>query len=190
MASQGPNSAGTGANQSPGPGNDALGAWTTPGNLVSSNDSYAQSGSSGSSHIDLGAKLVIGGSITGDNKAVGTDIPSADTYLSYGSSSDLWGTTPTAAQVNGSDFGLAFAVTSTGGSGSNWLLATNFGFTIPDGSTIDGIIAEVECKDPDNQTNVDHVRITVHYTEGGGGFIPFPRPRGMRAGMSVLSGGM
>lgn len=174
MASEGPLSPGTTANVSPGPGNDALTFWGSTANITSSNNTYARTdNTSGSNHIDLGAKLIKGGTISGSNLAVGTAIPNgsgAETYLSYGSSTNLWGLSLSDTDVNASTFGFAFAVRSTGGSGSEWLTATNFGFAIPSGATIDGVVAEVECyHDAGVYSYVDHVRITVYYTAGGGG---------------------
>ncbi len=61
----------------------------------------------GSSYDNV-IQLIIGGSQTGNNKKVAGEWPASPGWSgSYGSSSDKWGTTPTAAQVNGSDFGVA-----------------------------------------------------------------------------------
>jgi hypothetical protein len=52
-------------------------------------------------------QLIVGGSRTGNNKAVGGSWPGSATNADYGSSSDLWGLTPTPAQINASNFGVA-----------------------------------------------------------------------------------
>lgn len=55
------------------------------------------------------------GTGTGDNKAAtGTNYPISGGYASvtYGGSTDLWGTTWTAAEVNGTGFGLLFSMES------------------------------------------------------------------------------
>lgn len=173
MASEGPRSPATGANVT---GVGTL-AWSNPGNIVSSNNvratrnmdtgttNYLQGTNFGFSIPDgatidgivveweLGAafsddfgwaydaqvRLVKGGSIVGDNKArpSSSKWPATDAYVSYGSSSDLWGTTWTPADISASNFGAAIAATGT-----------ELG---------------------PEQATVDHVRITVYYTEGGGG---------------------
>lgn len=67
---------------------------------------------SGSGTIrDSDVMLVQAGSIGGTDKAAtATNWPSSDAYATYGSSSDLWGRTWTAAQINASNFGVAIYV--------------------------------------------------------------------------------
>ncbi len=95
MASQGPLSAGTGANQT---GVGAI-AWSNPGNIVSSNNTRAT------------------------------------------------------AQTNGL-------------SQTNYLKGTNFGFSIPSGSTIDGIIVEVERMKSGTGTSVKDYNIKIVKSDG------------------------
>lgn len=54
-----------------------------------------------------------------------------------------------------------YAVFSTGPEGgvSHYLKATNFGFSIPTGSTINGILVEIEAKRPAGTAGFDNVRI-------------------------------
>lgn len=62
-------------------------------------------------------KLVKGGSVVGNNNASATIWPSVtDVLVTYGSSSDLWGTTWTAADVNATDFGAVLSATNAVGS--------------------------------------------------------------------------
>jgi hypothetical protein len=81
--------------------------------------------SSGSvTQVDNIAKLVIGGSQAGNNKAdtVNTlpyesnarTIGGSTWFRVYGGAADKWGLTPTAAQVNAADFGFAWRVYSNG----------------------------------------------------------------------------
>ncbi len=66
----------------------------------------------GSSGIveDNGLQIMKGGVLVGPNKSqYGIDWPLTDTYVSYGSSTDLWGTTWTPADINASDFGVSLA---------------------------------------------------------------------------------
>ncbi|MEJ8843255.1 hypothetical protein WG954_12770 [Lacibacter sp. H375] len=63
----------------------------------------------GASVRDHTLRLVKNGSIVGTNKAnTSTNWTGSATTITYGSSSDLWGTTWTPADVNDEDFGLAF----------------------------------------------------------------------------------
>ena len=55
-------------------------------------------------------KLVKGGTIEGDNKALGDNWPSSDVYSSYGSNSDLWGLSWDVADINAIDFGIVISV--------------------------------------------------------------------------------
>jgi hypothetical protein len=56
--------------------------------------------------------LIVGGSITGSNKATATTWPSTDQTVVYGTSSDLWGLTPTVSQINASNFGVVLQAQS------------------------------------------------------------------------------
>lgn len=58
-------------------------------------------------------KLVIGGVISGTNHSDATLMSLTDTLYSLGNDNDLWGLTPTAAQVNASDFGCALGFRGT-----------------------------------------------------------------------------
>lgn len=174
MASEGPRSAGSGADNS-GVGTQT---WSNPTNITSSNDSRATvtvspapqishylvssahgftipGGSTingivveierstgaqfGSFGRDNRVRIVKGGAIGATDKASASEWPeSTDATASYGSSSDLWGETWTAADINDSGFGAALAVTNTG--------------------AVDSV-----------SMRVDHMRITVYYTAAAGG---------------------
>ena len=58
---------------------------------------------------DLTVQLLKAGSLVGSNKASSTGWSTSKTTVGYGSSSDLWGTTWTPADLNASNFGLRFA---------------------------------------------------------------------------------
>lgn len=174
MSSQGPNSGGTFAD-----GGEVVGLqWTNPGNAAASDNSYATKicSTSGSSSntlqatnfgfsipsgatingitveierksnrgsptlVDASVKLIKGGTVSGTDKASASTWPTADAYATYGSSSDLWGLTLTDSDVNASNFGVSLRVKQSPTGGK--LTAT---------------------------ANVDHIRITVTYTGGGGG---------------------
>lgn len=68
--------------------------------------------------IDYAVRLMKGGVIgTTDRSAAGSWLI-ADTTSTYGSGSDLWGTTWTPAQVNASDFGFAIVAQDAGAGGA------------------------------------------------------------------------
>lgn len=169
MASQGPNSPGTLANDA----SVGVEAWSFPSFAGNSDNSYANqallsltysnylkstnfgfsipSGATIDGIIveiekrdsiylsqDSTVKLVKGGTIVGTNKSLLGSWTNVDSYYTYGSSSDLWGTTWTDSDINASDFGVV-----------------------------------INAYNPSFKSNaylyIDHVRITVHYTSGGGG---------------------
>lgn len=69
--------------------------------------------SSNSSSIrDFNVRLVKGGSVVGENRAKQTYWPTSEIWESYGSVTDLWGTTWTPADINASNFGVALSVTN------------------------------------------------------------------------------
>lgn len=118
--------------------------WNNPSNAVSSNDSHATTASIlGAGNVTVNARIVKGDSIGSTNRGPQA-FTTTDSTKTFGSSSDLWGETWTVADINASDFGSAIvcSISVT----SDYLKATDFGFTIPSGSTIDGIVVNVEGK--------------------------------------------
>jgi hypothetical protein len=68
---------------------------------------------------DNTVKLVIGGSVTGNNKAATTTKwPTSEAAASYGGAADKWGLTPTVDNVNGTDFGVVLAANIYGAAGA------------------------------------------------------------------------
>lgn len=113
---------------------------------------------------DATVELLKGGVAVGSNKAVGAFLP-MNAVLTYGGSSDLWGTTWTPADINGSGFGMevnfafinftAFIRVSTitititysvpaGTTFTDYLEGTNFGFGLSSANTISGVLVEVK----------------------------------------------
>lgn len=75
---------------------------------------------SGSSGLkDNEVKIIKANSITGTDHASNSTWPNNAAYATYGSNSDLWGTTWTAADINSSQFGVALSVQRSSGSGNN-----------------------------------------------------------------------
>ena len=166
--------------------------WTNPSNATASDNSDAVADSNDNSSLyttweDYLVKLVDEtGSIVGDNKSSNTELDSSDTYRAYGGSTDKWGETLSVSDINDSDFGVVFQTTrdetETPSEFSEYLKATNFGFSITAGSTINGIEVRVEQSReriniggggmppvPDDyreRAYVDHIQIKVYYTEG------------------------
>lgn len=174
MAVIGPNNPGTAVD------NSSIGTltWSVPSNIVSSNNLYATftTNTVNNSHylkatnfgfsVPSGAtingitveierkashslttrrindnivRLVVGGVVSGNNYAVVTNWPTTEAYFSYGGSSDLWGLSLTDTDINDSTFGVVLSVTTTA---SGKIIVS---------------------------PSVDHIRITVTYTSGGGG---------------------
>lgn len=67
----------------------------------------------GGTVADSNIRLMIGGSFTGNNKSAGASWAGSDQTDSFGGSSDLWGTTPAAADVKTNDttFGVGISAT-------------------------------------------------------------------------------
>ena len=130
--------------------------------------------------IENSIRIVKGGTIQGDDKSTAALLPYTDTYISYGASDNLWDLSWTPANINASDFGIVYSVKSNlTGHTSHYLKATNFGFSIPEGATINGILVEIEQKYDSgilasHWPEVDHIRITVYYTEAPTIIGPFP----------------
>ena len=75
---------------------------------------YVDSGGGGGINESI-VQLFKGGVVVGSNKSTGATLPLALTTVSYGGSSDLWGTTWTPAEINASNFAAVFVVSSIGG---------------------------------------------------------------------------
>lgn len=167
MATQGPLSPGTMADDA------TVGtvAWTNPDNAKVSDNVYATADLVYGQDYYKTVQLVIGGSVVGTNPVTplttSTPITDDNSYISYGGSTNLFGNSISPSQVNSSDFGVVFQATSHDGTtDSHYLKATNFGFTIPTGATINGVLVETAAYNigMNGITSVDHIRITVYYT--------------------------
>ncbi|MBS2016300.1 MAG: hypothetical protein JST00_25680 [Deltaproteobacteria bacterium] len=79
-----------------------------------------RSSSAGLATTDYAVRLVKGTQIlsAADNKAAPGTWPVGETTVTYGGPTDLWGSTWTPAEVNAGGFGVAFAVTYTGSTGT------------------------------------------------------------------------
>lgn len=120
----------------------------------------------GTDVVDDLVQLVVGGSLVGDDKSSATAWPTVDAVSNYGGATDLWGLTPTRTQLVASDFGVEIRATKgtsitdrvasidhvtitvhyDTNETSDYLDVQGFGFAIPTGATIDGIIVTIERK--------------------------------------------
>jgi hypothetical protein len=82
---------------------------------------------------DYSVRLVRNGVVTGNNKASASHWTTAENYHSYGGSNDIWGVAWTPADINSSNFGIAFSANING-----------LAMLIPN-------------------VRIDHIRITVYY---------------------------
>jgi hypothetical protein len=72
-----------------------------------------QNSTTGTSISDNVVQLIKGGSVVGTNNASSTEWPtSSSSTATYGGTSELWGTTWTAAEINASNFGVALSAIS------------------------------------------------------------------------------
>lgn len=85
---------------------------------------------------DNTVRLYKAGVLTGANRAVGGNWPSAPTYFTYGGPADLWGTTWLPADINNSTFGMGISANLFTGLASLFI-----------------------------GSNVDHVRIQVYFDD-------------------------
>lgn len=98
-------------------------------------------GSSPNGVRDSRIRIIKGGTVQSTDLAdTSTWWPGTDTYVGYGSPTELWGTTWTDTDINSSNFGVAISAYCNGIPGKLFSRAW-----------------------------VDHVRIVVYYTVGGGG---------------------
>lgn len=86
-------------------------------------------GGCSSTVTDTIVKLVKGGTVVGNNKASATSWPTSDTVASYGSTSDLWGTTWSVSEINNSGFGVVLSAERSSG-GDRILSVDNMTITV------------------------------------------------------------
>lgn len=77
----------------------------------------------GSSIKDNNVSIIKGGSITGTNHASSASWTGSDVSVTYGSSTDNWGTTWTPADINAGNFGVAFSAKLASGLAGLFLTA-------------------------------------------------------------------
>lgn len=97
-----------------------LPAGATIGGIAVEIERKSNYNSSPAQSFDHVVSLIVGGAVTGNNKAAtSTAWGTSDATITYGGSSDKWGLSPGAADINASDFGVAFEVRINSGGGIN-----------------------------------------------------------------------
>jgi hypothetical protein len=157
-------------------GAEGGGVWTTPENFTADDTNYAvrTPGPDGAYSNFNVVKLIIGGSVVGNNYATGS-VTATETYYTFGDETNKWGLAPTAAQVNASDFGICLQMIGFN-EFTNTLSLTGFTMGIPAEAVIDGIKVEIKGKYITTRMGstvyMNCARITVYYTESAGSTSP------------------
>jgi MSHA biogenesis protein MshQ len=122
--------------------------------------------------LDNAMQLVKGGVIQATNLATGTNIPNgggafapAPTQFIYGSSSNLWGNTWTAADINSANFGAAFAAQRGGFATTQQAgvdaMPITVNYTLPAGPTV----VSINLASPNPTTPAASVSWTVTFSQ-------------------------
>lgn len=126
--------------------------WATPSNATGACDAVYSKASfaSGADIKDYIISIVKSNDVIGStNKASGSVWSLSNTVSTYGTgTTDLWGENWSYSDINSGKFGVVLsAERSTGTPITNYLKARNFGFTIPSGTTIQGISVAISKKE-------------------------------------------
>ena len=125
--------------------------------------------------LDNSVQLIKGGTIGSNDASSSSAWGSTLATSTYGGSGNLWGNGWNVSDINASNFGVAISAKGTGFSAASlksfYLEATNFGFSIPTGSTINGITVKIKkaavasCDGTSHIcAGIDTINITVDYT--------------------------
>jgi len=103
----------------------------------------SRASSAGTSLEDANIQMLKAGATTGINKAVGTDWTTSQVLATYGSATDLWGTTWTADDVNNTGFGVTLSAFNKHGSLAITALVDYMSITV--NYTLPGTTTAVNC---------------------------------------------
>lgn len=140
--------------------------WNSLTSITVSDDIRSSAGVGGGgcgSPVVNSVKVVKAGVVGGSDKSTSQAVSSSDATITFGTSADLWGNTLTSTDVNASNFGFAFSG-AAGAQLTDYLTATNFGFSIPAGATINGIEATTEVRCVTSTYGMDYMSMRVTYT--------------------------
>ena len=137
-------------------------AWTDINNIKVDDGTVASASGCGS--VFSSVRLVKGGNIAGTDLADAETLTSTLSEFGFGGSSEMWGLSWEASDINAIGFGAV--VSFLGSSVSNYAKATDFNFTIPPSSVINGIevIFTARAVALGSQAALDVVKISVYYT--------------------------
>lgn len=176
MATQGPSIAGIGID------NSAVGtiAWSNPGNITGS-VSFASAILGVSATVsDISVKIVKAGVISGTNQSSSQNVPTnaiSSTY-SWGSNSNLWGTSLSASDINDSNFGFSISYADGIGTQTHYVQGSSFGFSLPAVATISGLTLNISATGTFNAKSgqvsifVKNMQVTVTYIRSFGNKTP------------------
>jgi hypothetical protein len=150
-------------------------AWTNPNNIKIDDGTQAYTLLAPLSDINFTDNMVsiikADGSTGSANYKEVSLWPASWAVSTYGDATNKWSETWTPANINNSNFGVAISVISSELAVSNTLKVTNFGFSIPETATIDGIIVYLEKRNRTttripiaSYAEVDVIHIKVYYT--------------------------
>ena len=147
---------------------DSIGTtdWFLTDNILASDDFRAFSGTGASTCTNTvtDVRLVVAGSIAGDDRAGNEAFNTLDTTVALGGAADLWGVSLSPDDVNATDFG--YGVSFTGQSAtSKYIVATGFDLAIPTNATIDGVEVSFEGGCSSASVRMDYMSLKVYYTE-------------------------
>ncbi len=164
-------------------------AWSNPDYARTEDSSYATVNLFAvlQAPVDYSVRIVKGGVITGDDLATFSKLPglkflpfsrkykwkqerASEIDIHYGGSTSLWGETWTPKDINDAGFGFVYSVFGPDYDKlSHYLKASNFGFSIPEEATIDGIEAIVTCFQnisSAEDVKVNYMQIKVYSPQG------------------------
>lgn len=164
-----------------GPGGRSLWDTTSKTNTIAIIDS-ADTAVCVDYNVNIFKALVASGT---DMKKAGNWVKDTLTNYTYGSSTDLWGTTLTADDVNAFNFGVGVSAQGTGNITYQGVFY-QAGFTIPPGSIINGVVFTIDKRFYYSSSagklyaNLANPYITVYYT-------PMPAIKGVSSLTGVSS---
>ena len=140
------------------------------------NAGAANVGSSVGGTEDSIVKIIKSNGDLGSTNKAKDDWQSSKATSTYGGSEDLWDETWSATDINNSNFGVALKVDFYDDyewTNTRTIKATNFGFEIPSGATINGIEVTIKKScDGEFRAYIYYIEITIHYELSKTG--PFP----------------
>jgi hypothetical protein len=114
-------------------------------------------------------RLIKGGTVGSTDRAVANAWQSTPTTTVYGGPSDLWGESWSRSDINSSNFGVAISAYGSGfttNNTSHYLKSTDFGFSIPYNTIIDGIEVRIKKRVRSGSnvySDVEYIKVKIYY---------------------------